>query len=78
MSGWISVKDRLPEITEPDAHGNITYSGNVLTFITDGDDFTYMATQPYTTNRGGRWSMCLPGEPAQVTHWMPLPEPPAD
>lgn len=78
MSKWISVKDRLPEITEEDVHGNITYSDHVLTFLTDGEGFTHMTVQQYTTNAGGRWLMCGPSENIQVTHWMPLPEPPAD
>jgi len=78
MNKWINVKDRLPDITEPDVNGNITFSGHVLTFMSDGNGFTYMATQQYTTNNGGNWLMCMPDDNIRVTHWMPLPEPPTD
>ena len=78
MGEWINVKDRLPEITEPDVNGDITFSGHVLTFMTDGEGFTYMSVQQYTTNNGGKWLMGMPEDRVHVTHWMSLPEPPTN
>lgn len=73
MSEWISVKDRLPEIHE--GHTSET----VLVYGSDGS----MAFSELEENgfggvvfsverpdpRGCDWDM-------EVTHWMPLPEPP--
>lgn len=64
---WISVKDKLPE-----------GAGNVLAYIPDLHDY----------NQGGcsvmgwvqdHWRDTYKGrEFANVTHWMPLPEPPKE
>ena len=76
MTEWISVNDRLPEITDPDAHGKIAFSPEVLTFSVCDDGYVYMSIQRYTINKGGGWLMDIPGDGSRTTHWMPLPEPP--
>jgi hypothetical protein len=70
MSEWISVKDRLPELIERDGFKN-PCSRAVLTC--DGDKMSV----------GYRWKSgsdeyFLPNdrELNEITHWMPLPEPP--
>ena len=65
VGGWISVKDRMPEINEP-----ILFTGK----NTIGN--RYPAQKGYFS--GDEWysfgliDKCSDG----VTHWMPLPEPP--
>ena len=65
--GWISVKDRLPEQTDP---------AKKVLFITKTDGVFigcyYKATAYDQFN--GWYSMCVRID--NVTHWMPLPEPP--
>lgn len=65
MSEWISVKDRLPELGE-----------RVL--CTDGhcvfEQYRVLPSCVY-----GVWDrMGLKSEMQDVTHWMPLPEPPQE
>lgn len=66
---WISVKERLPETHE---------DGSVdAALVTDGD-LIHMA---YFSS--GKWFYCSSGEMKEnmfyeVTHWMPLPEPPKE
>lgn len=66
MTAWISVKDRLPEETQ-----------YVLVVVHDTFfDLPSTVRAAMLTNRGWRTLFehkCLRGE---VTHWMPLPEPP--
>lgn len=63
---WISVKDGLPNQDEYvllyDKYLNLTYEGKLLP-----SDFYY-------SDRGG-YSKYI-GEDCEITHWMPLPEPP--
>ena len=64
MSDWISVKDRLPEFSEP-----------VLVFY-GYESYCVATLMRYHSRNGSTWYMpdkWLPGPP---THWMPLPEPP--
>ncbi len=75
-AGWISVKDRLPEVDSPVivcARGkNDPIYKIVITSMTNKNIFDIrLETEPY-------WR-----EPCQffdtmyeITHWMPLPEPP--
>ena len=67
MSDWASVEERLPE--ERNIHGQ---SANYLVI----DDWGNMA-EAWLDRRG--WINALsgtPDDPIDVTHWMPLPEPP--
>lgn len=61
MSEWISVKDRLPS-NEPPISLN---HGAVI--VTDGSE----VWEEFTSNvKSGADSL-------EITHWMPLPDPPA-
>lgn len=62
---WISVKERLPEAYK-----------SVLVYIRNasgeaGYDITFYCDHLYDT--GNRWYL-----PVNITHWMPLPEPPKE
>jgi len=57
---WISVKDRLPNSTPM-----------VLAMCIDGYELAY-----YGNYGKGQWTNTLGTEYLNVTHWMPLPEPP--
>lgn len=76
MSDWIDVKDRLPDFSQMDsiypqrAYALVVYEGHVykgsyLRWIRAGEEVMY-------------WSIphIHSSESLQVTHWMPLPEPP--
>jgi hypothetical protein len=77
VGGWISVKERLPEATKPDVHGNIAFSDYVLTYQTYKDGFRWITTDACRVDRGV-WLHEVPGSGCKVTHWMPLPEPPKE
>ena len=76
-NGWISVKDRLPEATKPDVHGNITFSDYVLTYQTYEDGHNWIAEDTCRVDHGC-WMHEVPGMGCKVTHWMPMPEPPKE
>ena len=68
---WISVNDRLPEMT-PTYRGGLNTSGTVLTY---NGHYVHVGKYEETfTKRQPRW--ISDGRCARVTHWMPLPEPP--
>lgn len=68
IGGWISVKDRLPEINEP-----VLFTGkNDIGNRYPAQKGYYSGDEWYTF--GGLWDKPLD----RVTHWMPLPEPPED
>ena len=61
FSEWISVEDRLPTLDE---------TGYTYVLVCMSDEFITAAD--YTRNEGfGLWE-----DSGEVTHWMPLPEPP--
>lgn len=68
MAEWISVKDRLP-----DEHTTVLfYCGNLQKGFCELD---------VTKNRVTGWFLSWDGtrfSPSEVTHWMPLPEPPKE
>ena len=74
MIEWISVKDRLPEATCVNSHGEMVYSDAVIVFMVFEDDYAYVTvdrcdvTTKHWFHEG--YDVC------RVTHWMPLPEPP--
>ena len=60
VGGWVSVEDRLPE-----------KNGDYLTY--DTDDIVW----PHFFRAGlGLWDDSIGYRKDNVTHWMPLPEPP--
>lgn len=66
VGGWISVKDRLPE-----------ESGKVLVYCKDG----YMSAVHYSAKHQqfNNFDACAKRDEVwDVTHWMPLPEPPKE
>jgi hypothetical protein len=78
MSNWISVKDRLPE-------KGISIMACAKYRITPERDFSYSMYVAWIENFGREnkpiWQYswccgCFCGE--DITHWMPLPEPPKD
>ena len=64
MSEWISVKDKMPE----DGIRVLTYADNSAMFVASRDDGWYVDTGEYY------YSSPL----TNITHWMPLPEPPKE
>ena len=68
MTEWISVKDRLPELDAPILAWVSTYYQNrggfeiAMRWAQDGKWWTLRACELRNS----------------VTHWMPLPEPPAE
>lgn len=75
MSNWISVKDRLPEISD-------ALFANKCWLATDGNrvhELRYVRNRYAKTEKGRapRWED-MSGRLAhmEVTHWQPLPEPP--
>ena len=64
---WISVKDRLP----PDNKYILTYTPNLAVSIITQEYVTYYGEDDDEWNE--YWSMR-----GNVTHWMPLPEPPKE
>ena len=76
---WIPVSERLPEISEKDVYGNVSFSKPVWACMKYGDGFTWQGIDQYTTNNGGGWLSEVPfddpEECSKVVAWMPLPEP---
>jgi hypothetical protein len=77
---WISVKDRLPELGERvlviDKYGEIEI-GNYSSFRNE-QYYTYNPTESKEENRGWENDWCCSQDIEDVTHWMPLPEPPKE
>ena len=67
MAEWISVKDRLPEQMK-----------KVLTTVEydfNGKHYRHLKIAYYDGN--GKWEP-LSRQTDEITHWMPLPDPPED
>ena len=67
MSGWISVKDRLPDNTFPPR--------DVLVYHYWGGEMCI--DRAWYSPEKNRWRSFI-GMNLKVTHWMPLPEPPKE
>lgn len=65
-SGWISVEERLPPRCQMDV---LVYTKGI---------FRYDMKIYFGKNKGGWGDGCNKGQPYEVTHWMPLPEPPKE
>jgi hypothetical protein len=76
-SQWISVDDRLPETHKYTAHGWFEqYSSDLVLAYEKGEKKARL----YYCDEKGQWRMSgveFHGYYAQVTHWQPLPTPPA-
>lgn len=78
MSDWISVNDRLPEegravwLCNPN-HG-IVFVGCLCDFGDDG--WCWGASNGTTYIKDGRIVAECDADDYDITHWMPLPEPP--
>lgn len=64
-SGWIRAEDGLPE-----------QGHHVLVWVTDDADEPYAELASWCESRGGYWIGAVTWGRDEVTHWMPLPEPP--
>lgn len=84
MSEWISVKDRMPatphEMGQFDPDGeHVVWEGLVSNSLEISDGYN-LARGHYRAD--GEWVVYDAEhdfqlvDPAEVTHWMPLPEPP--
>jgi len=74
VSEWISVDERLPEMRKPYTSAPYMESEQVL--ATNGH-YSFIAKYADTyTQKKRRWEDHS-GRVAHVTHWMPLPTPPA-
>lgn len=65
-SGWISVKDRLPK-----------YFAIVLVHM-PGEKPSPTVREGYIASDGVWYAGHYTREPGEITHWMPLPEPPKE
>lgn len=70
---WISVKERLPGTKyKKDQYAEWQESQEVLGFSTDGEFFV----MTYQKDKKGQYWTTDDGITKNITHWMPLPEPP--
>ena len=68
---WIDVNDKLPETGIDSVYGSVWL---LVAFIFDGKQ--YVGEGKYIKTPKPYWINALRDE-VQVTHWMPLPEPPS-
>lgn len=81
---WISVKDRLPEERDTIFAKVFGADGRLPgMFLTTSDDVIAAVTYEDGTRltkvmctREGKWNLGYAPGAKEVTHWMPLPEPP--
>ncbi|ONN71694.1 DUF551 domain-containing protein [Pseudomonas oryzihabitans] len=70
MSEWISARDRLPEIDE------IGMSACVLIYMPGCGEMSIKVGSYQEDTNGKTWVDENGYSEPDVTHWMPLPEPP--
>ena len=86
MSEWISVKDRLPEMSEHYQGEDVLVCIDYRPDDPDTTEDTYVSIDHVAFNCFGQGEFSCErddprdGEPSPyfVTHWMPLPEPPEE
>jgi len=72
---WISVDERIPEMRKP--YGSAPFLESERVLATNGH-YVFIAKFAETyRQRKKRWEDHT-GRVADVTHWMPLPEPPKE
>lgn len=74
MSEWISVKDRLPESGVPVLVTFVGYTDNKL----HSDGVARWEPDLNGYNGGWEWTLDFSDATVEITHWMPLPEPPKE
>ena len=78
IGDWISVKDRLPE-KDGDYLARLRHGGmKVMGFTHDlrkVDDYQFKRKKPGWYEYDSEWGFC---ERNDITHYMPLPEPPKE
>ncbi len=72
MSGWISVKDRLPELIPCNA--GTAYSDAVIVFTSGRKAMVAVYNGTCFWAAATYWD----AEGETITHWMPLPDPPGE
>jgi len=70
---WINVTDRLPEISKKDEWSNKNGHSDTVLVVEQGKIYfgVYIKQDRFKT-----WLVSGRSGNIQVTHWMPLPEPP--
>ena len=65
---WINVKNELPENSE-----------HVLAYAIKNENMPYLDANIFEASHcDGVWTECVDACLIDVTHWMPLPEPPKE
>lgn len=79
MAEWIAVTERLPELdnNKADDRGR-QKSIRVLCACKQKSGKVFVKEGYYVLWDGDRVYWRIPGSIDSVTHWMPMPEPPAD
>ena len=76
MTEWISVKDRLPENVNIE-HLTVGYSKAVLGYVTN-NLCVFCVIYDYERKAWRYFDDTYHIVRHEITHWMPLPEPPKD
>lgn len=74
-AGWISVKDRLPEMETPVL---ALFAGGIGIFVrAEAEDCTWLWARCYGCGSHDNWGdWLLDDDYSVITHWQPLPQPP--
>lgn len=79
--GWIIVEEQLPVLnlnwSDGAADEVIGEYAKVLIFSPDGDGVRSGSYDRFIGSRKGNWTDCDGSKADNVTHWKPLPDPPA-
>lgn len=70
---WISVEESLPEIDEKTKF-DFGYRSKIVVVLNNG--FPYILEYSFLPDRTKNGWLSLNAPSQNITHWMPLPEPP--
>lgn len=78
-SVWISVKDRMPELAVADGYDNdgTPYDFQISKYVLAYESGEMSIAMLEDDGKGPFW-VTEGGSEIEVTHWMPLPEPPEE